>query len=103
MLPPLSIVQGASDNCGPGLCLWHSCGVRISEFWLLVDEVFGERYGRTLASEQYLTELDNQTPAQALEAGVDPRLVWHALCDALDVPDAQRWGKDKHRQAPPRR
>lgn len=42
------------------------------------------------------------TAAQAIEDGVDPRIVWHVLCDALDVPDEQRWGKDKHRQAPPR-
>ena len=26
-----------------------------------------------------------------------------ALCDALDVPDSERWGSDKYRQAPPRR
>lgn len=76
--------------------------VRNREFWQLVDEVFGEQYGKTLASDQYLTELDNMTAAQAIEVGVDPRIVWHALCDALDVPDHQRWGTDKTRQAPPR-
>lgn len=76
--------------------------MRNREFWQLVDEVFGAQYGKTLASDQYLTELDNQTAAQAIEAGVDPRIVWHALCDALDVPEIKRWGSDKHRQAPPR-
>ncbi|MCF4122979.1 DUF3046 domain-containing protein [Antribacter sp. KLBMP9083] len=77
--------------------------MRNREFWQLVDEVFGPAYGRTLIREQVLPRLDDRTPAQALEAGVDPRDVWHALCDALDVPDTQRWGADKHRQAPPRR
>lgn len=76
--------------------------MRNREFWLLVDEVFGVQYGKTLANDQYLTELRNMTAAQAIEDGVDPRIVWHVLCDALDVPDEQRWGKDKHRQAPPR-
>jgi hypothetical protein len=76
--------------------------VRNREFWQLVDEVFGAQYGRTLAGDQYLTELDNRTAAQAIDDGVDPRVVWHALCDALDVPDAKRWGIDKYRQAPPR-
>lgn len=76
--------------------------MRIREFWQLVDEVFGERYGRTLAADQVLTELGDSTAAQAIEAGLEPRLVWHALCDALDVPDSQRWGIDKFRQAPPR-
>lgn len=77
--------------------------MRYREFWQLVDEVFGPAYGRTLVREQVLPRLDDRTPEQALEAGVDPRDVWHALCDALDVPDAQRWGQDRHRQAPPPR
>jgi Protein of unknown function (DUF3046) len=75
----------------------------MSEFTELVDDVFGSAYGRALVREQVLPRLDGRTPAQALEAGVDPRDVWHALCDAMDVPDAQRWGSDRHRQAPPRR
>ncbi|MGW6229050.1 DUF3046 domain-containing protein, partial [Cellulosimicrobium cellulans] len=53
--------------------------------------------------EQVLSALGDRTAAQALEDGVEPRVVWHALCDALDVPDARRWGHDDHRQAPPRR
>ncbi|PZR55411.1 DUF3046 domain-containing protein [Xylanimonas oleitrophica] len=76
--------------------------MRLREFWQLVDEVFGPAYGRSLAREQVLPPLGNRTPVQALEAGVQPRDVWHALCDALDVPDAERWGDDEHRQAPPR-
>lgn len=77
--------------------------MRYREFWLLVDEVFGPAYGRTLTREQVIPSLGHRTPAEALEAGVEPRDVWHALCDALDVPDQQRWGSDKNRQAPPRR
>ncbi|WP_081581440.1 DUF3046 domain-containing protein [Timonella senegalensis] len=76
--------------------------MRNREFWQLVDEVFGARYGRTLASDQVLTSLGDLTAAAAIESGMEPKLVWHALCDALDVPDAQRWGTDEHRQAPPR-
>lgn len=69
---------------------------------MLIDEVFGPRYGKTLAADQVLTELDNLTAEQAIERGIEPKLVWHALCDALDVSDADRWGVDKFRQAPPR-
>jgi len=76
--------------------------VRNREFWQLVDEVFGARYGRTLAADQVLGELDDRTAAQALEDGVEPRLVWHVLCDAMDVPEQQRWGADARRPAPPR-
>lgn len=75
--------------------------VRYREFWELVDEVFGRAYGRTLASDQVLSVLDDRTAEQAIEAGIEPRTVWHALCDAMDVPDRYRWGSDEHRQAPP--
>jgi hypothetical protein len=69
----------------------------------LIDEVFGPGLGRALAREQVLTALGNRTPVDALAGGAQPRDVWHALCDALDVPDAGRWGASVKRQAPPRR
>lgn len=77
--------------------------MRNREFWQLVDEVFGPEYGRVVASDQVLTDLGDLTAAQALEGGTEPRVVWHALCDALDVPDSRRWGADDRRQAPPAR
>ena len=76
--------------------------MRHREFWALVEEVFGEVYGRTLAGDQVLGALGNRTAAVAIEDGVEPRAVWHALCDALDVPESRRWGADPHRNAPPR-
>ena len=76
--------------------------MRHREFWALVDEVFGEAYGRTLASDQVIGPLENRTAAQAIEDGVEPRTVWHALCDALEVPEERRWGADTKRAAPPR-
>ncbi len=77
--------------------------MRNQEFWDLVDDVFGRAYGRTLTKDHVLTELADRTAAQCLEAGVDPRVVWHVLCDALQVPADQRWGSDPFRQAPPRK
>jgi hypothetical protein len=77
--------------------------VRYREFWQLVDEVLGSAHGRALVHELVLLPLGDRTPEQALDAGVDPRDVWHALCDELDIPEPQRWGHDQHRQAPPRR
>ena len=49
--------------------------MRYSEFWSLVDDVFGDAYGRTLASVQVLTELGSRTAVQALDDGVEPRVV----------------------------
>jgi len=76
--------------------------MRHREFWSLVDEVLGQPYGRAVVADQVLGELEGMTAVQALDAGIEPRDVWHALCDALDVPEPQRWGKDDRHPAPPR-
>lgn len=77
--------------------------MRYREFWQLVDEVLGSAHGRVLVADLVLIGLDQRTAQQALDDGVEPRDVWHALCDELDIPDARRWGSDRHRQAPPHR
>ncbi|MCV2393468.1 DUF3046 domain-containing protein [Actinotalea sp. M2MS4P-6] len=68
--------------------------MKYSEFWDAVVDLFGDRMGRVLVDEQVLSGLDDRTAAQALEAGEEPRAVLWALCDAMDVPEARRWGPD---------
>ena len=65
--------------------------MRYSEFWELVAEVFGP-IGRTLTADQVLGVLGDRTSVEALEDGEDPRRVWRALCDAMEVPEAERLG-----------
>ncbi|CAM5793332.1 DUF3046 domain-containing protein [Cellulomonas persica] len=77
--------------------------MRYSEFWELVEEVLGSAHGRELVATLVVGALDNRTAAAALEDGQDPRTVWHALCDELDIPESRRWGADQRRPAPPRR
>ena len=69
--------------------------MRYSEFWDAVVDVFGDRMGRVLVADQVLGGLADRTAAQALEAGEDPRTVWWALCDAMEIPLARRWGPDR--------
>jgi len=69
-------------------------GVRHSDFWRLVDEEFGPGYGRTLVRDHVLGDLGHRTGEQALAAGEQPRTVWAALCEELQVPVARRWGRD---------
>ena len=76
--------------------------MRLREFRELAAEVFGKN-ATTLTADLVLPELGNRTADEALAAGVEPPVVWHALCDAMDVTDAQRRGKDAKRLAPPRR
>ncbi|NAZ74765.1 MULTISPECIES: DUF3046 domain-containing protein [Kineococcus] len=69
--------------------------MRVSEFWTLVEDEFGTAYGRSLAADQVLLALDDRTAQQALDAGVEPKEIWLALCEAMDVPQARRLGRDR--------
>jgi hypothetical protein len=75
----------------------------LSDFWLLLDHVFGSAYARTLARQLVLTKVGDRTAAQAIEDGVPPRDVWHALCDAMEVPESLRDGGGRETVVPPRR
>ncbi len=70
-----------------------------SEFQRAVDAEFGDR-GTSLVNDLQLSALGDRTSAQALAAGMPPREIWLALCDAMDVPDSRRLGRDCR---PPRR
>ncbi len=67
--------------------------MRLSAFWSLADEVFGDTYSRTLSRELVL-DATNLTVADSLEAGVDPASVWHAWSEQMRVPVEQRAGRD---------
>lgn len=77
--------------------------MRLSEFKAAVADAFGAAYAPTLLKELALTRLDSMTPSQALEQGIAPRDVWHALCDEMNVPASVRAGVDPKSLIPPRR
>ena len=64
--------------------------MRLSDFWQLVSDEFGEAYGRVLVRDLALTQLAGRTGAQALGEACSARDVWLALCLAMDVPKS-RW------------
>ena len=66
--------------------------MRVSEFWRAVDQVFGEAYGAVVTRDVVLEQIGGRSAA-ALDAGVDARQVWEALCDSQDVPLDRRHGK----------
>ena len=72
--------------------------MRHSRFWALADDEFGASYAASLAQSLHMAALGGRTAAEALDAGLPPREVWLALCDAMDVPENRRHGLDK----PPR-
>jgi hypothetical protein len=69
--------------------------VRLSQFWTLMEDEFGPTYAASLAHDLALDALGGRTAHEALDAGLPPRQVWLALCDAQDVPEQRRHGKDK--------
>ncbi|OMH31182.1 DUF3046 domain-containing protein [Tersicoccus sp. Bi-70] len=73
--------------------------MRTSHFWRLMDDEFGVAYSRVLARDLVLTRLGGHSVVDALDTGADPREVWLAVCDAQDVPESRRLGRD----IPPRR
>lgn len=64
--------------------------VRATEFWRRMEDRFGPVYSRSYAADQVLATLGHRTVLQALEEGDDTRSVWRAVCEALEVPAAER-------------
>lgn len=69
--------------------------VRLSHFWELMNDEFGEAYASSLARGHTLHALNDLTVQQALDAGEPPRKVWLALCDDMDVPESRRLGVER--------
>lgn len=66
--------------------------MRVSEFWIAMANEFGDAYSRMLARDLVLTEVRGLTAEQAIAAGLEPRRVWLAVCQASDVPSERRHG-----------
>jgi hypothetical protein len=64
--------------------------VRLTYFRQLMSEEFGSIRANSLAADHVFADLDGRTADQALEAGVDPKDVWRAVCAAFDVPPERR-------------
>ena len=69
--------------------------MKLSEFWTNMDYEFGAGYARVLAGDLVLGSLGNMTALEALEAGVAPKDVWLAVCEAQDIPEVRRLGPDR--------
>lgn len=65
-------------------------GVRLTRFWELMADEFGPVRAASLAADHAFADLGDRTVDQALEAGVDPKEVWRAVCEAFDVPRERR-------------
>jgi hypothetical protein len=64
--------------------------VRLTHFRALMEEEFGAVRAAAVVRDHVFAELGGRTAEEALEAGVDPRDVWRAVCVAYDVPAERR-------------
>ncbi|GAA0526941.1 Protein of unknown function (DUF3046) [Saccharopolyspora erythraea NRRL 2338] len=55
----------------------------------MADE-FGPTRAEMLAQDHVLSSLGGRTADEALEAGMPPKEVWTAVCDAFEVPPERR-------------
>lgn len=65
--------------------------MRRSEFLRAVEDEFGSR-ADSLVADLILDRAGGMSARDALEAGVDPRVIWQALCEEMDVPIQRRHG-----------
>ncbi|WP_426324719.1 DUF3046 domain-containing protein [Microbacterium sp. E-13] len=65
--------------------------MRRSEFNRAVAEEFGAR-ANAVVNDLVLSKIGGRSAADAIDAGLDPREVWLALCEELDVPADRRYG-----------
>lgn len=66
--------------------------MRLSEFRRAAREQFGEVYSGVLIRDHWLASM-NGTAQDALNRGESARNVWMALCEDLQVPPDQRYGR----------
>jgi hypothetical protein len=75
---------------GPGRVGSTLGGVRLTEFWNLMRAQFGEVYAQSVAKDFVFDQLGGRTVERALADGLDPKVVWRAVCDTFKVPENLR-------------
>jgi len=51
---------------------------------------FGEVYAQSVAKDFVFDQLGGRTVDRALADGLDPKVVWRAVCDTFKVPENLR-------------
>jgi hypothetical protein len=64
--------------------------VRLQEFWSRLSRQFGSMRAQSVARDHVFSALGGRTAVEAIEAGLDVRKVWLAICEEYDVPQKER-------------
>ena len=63
--------------------------MRITHLRALMEDEFGPR-AAALSHDHVFADLGGRTVEEALRAGIEPREIWRAVCEAYDVPAGRR-------------
>ena len=64
--------------------------MRHSEFWTRMDRALGNAYSRVWADQQVIAALGQRTVSEALRDGEEPKAVWRAVWERLELPASER-------------
>ena len=64
---------------------FHTCEMRLTEFWRRMRAHFGESYADSWARDYVLAPLEGRTVDQALADGESAKTVWRAVCQVENV------------------
>ena len=64
--------------------------MRLTVFWQKMRGQFGDTYAASVAKDYVLADLGGRTADQALAAGVEPKTIWRAVCEAFEIPEESR-------------
>jgi hypothetical protein len=64
--------------------------VRLTYIRELMEGEFGALRAASVSHDHVFSQLGGRTVEAALEAGIEPRTVWLAVCEEYDVPPSRR-------------
>ena len=83
--------SGESDTRLPSTwTIGQTAGMRLTDFWERMDAVFGPEYARSWAHDHVMSALGQRSVYQAIDAGIDTKEIWRAVCGVADVPSLLR-------------
>lgn len=75
--------------------------MRHTVYWDLMNDEFGSVRAASLHTDLALSSLGSVTPAQAFDAGYEPREIWLAVCQAAGIPKERHLGVDRKARSAP--
>jgi Protein of unknown function (DUF3046) len=64
--------------------------MRLTEFWVRMNEHFGDGYADSVAKDYVLSRLGGRTVNKALADGEDAKVVWRAVTEQFNLPERLR-------------